>query len=70
MLLEARADVRTATGHVSGLGFGVWGLGFRVWGWGLGFRVLFGDTMVPNIPPIMENQMEKKMENEMETGIM
>ena len=26
--------------------------------------ILFGDTMVP-----MENQMEKKMENEMETGI-
>ena len=25
--------------------------------------------MVPNITPIMENQMEKKMENEMETGI-
>ena len=25
--------------------------------------------MVPNIPSIMENQMEKKMENEMETGI-
>ena len=24
--------------------------------------------MVPNITPIMENQMEKKMENEMETG--
>ena len=23
--------------------------------------------MVPNITPIMENQMEKKMENEMET---
>ena len=25
--------------------------------------------MVPNITPIMENQMEKKMENEMEAGI-
>ena len=25
--------------------------------------------MVPNITPIMENQMAKKMENEMETGI-
>ena len=25
--------------------------------------------MVPNITPIMENQMEKKLENEMETGI-
>ena len=40
------------------------GLGFRVWGfgvWGLGFRVYY--------PTIMENQMEKKMENEMETGI-
>ena len=24
---------------------------------------------IPNIPPIMENQMEKKMENEMETGV-
>ena len=31
--------------------------------------ILFGDTMVPNIAPIMENQMEKTMENEMETGI-
>ena len=31
--------------------------------------ILFGDIMVPNITPIMENQMEKKMENEMETGI-
>ena len=31
--------------------------------------LLFGDTMVPNSTPIMENQMEKKMENEMETGI-
>ena len=28
-----------------------------------------GDTMVPNNTPILENQMEKKMENEMETGI-
>ena len=28
-----------------------------------------GDTMVPHITPIMENQMEKKMENEMEAGI-
>ena len=46
------------------------GLGFRVKGLGLqGFRVLFGDTMVPIITPIMENQMEKKMENDMETGI-
>ena len=42
------------------------GLGFRVWGSGLGH---IGDTMVPNITPIMENQMEKKMENEMEAGI-
>ena len=25
--------------------------------------------MVPNITPIMENQMEKKLENEMENGI-
>ena len=25
--------------------------------------------MVPNIPPIMQNQMEKNMENEMENGI-
>ena len=25
--------------------------------------------MVPNITPIMENQMEKNMENEIETGI-
>ena len=25
--------------------------------------------MVPNITPIMENQMEKNMENEMQTGI-
>ena len=25
--------------------------------------------MVPNITPIMENQMEKKIENEMEAGI-
>ena len=25
--------------------------------------------MVPNTTPIMENQMEKKMENEMEAGI-
>ena len=25
--------------------------------------------MVPNITPIMENQMEKTMENESETGI-
>ena len=24
---------------------------------------------IGNIPPIMENQLEKKMENEMETGI-
>ena len=31
--------------------------------------IVFGDTMVPNITPIMENQMEKKMENEMETGV-
>ena len=31
--------------------------------------ILFGDTMVPNITPIMENQMEKNMEHEMETGI-
>ena len=31
--------------------------------------ILFGDTMVPNITPIMENQMEKNMENEMEAGI-
>ena len=29
------------------------------------YSILFGDTMVP----IMENQMEKKMENEMESGI-
>ena len=25
--------------------------------------------MVPNITPIMDNQMDKKMENEMEAGI-
>ena len=30
-----------------------------MWIWGLGLYY----------PPIMENQMEKKMENEMETGI-
>ena len=37
--------------------FGVWGAGFsRVWGLGLHF------------PPILENQMGKKMEHEMETG--
>ena len=36
----------------------------------IGFKdFLFGDTMVPNITPIMENQMEKNMENEMEAGI-
>ena len=29
------------------------------------YCILFGDTIVP----IMENQMEKKMENEMEAGI-
>ena len=28
--------------------------------------ILFGDTKVPQI---LENQMEKKMENEMEAGI-
>ena len=35
------------------------------------FRVkgLFGDVMVPNITPIVENQMEKNMEDEMEAGI-
>ena len=43
------------------LGFRVEGLGFRVQG--LGFRVY---TTSYNIPPVMENQMEKKMENEME----
>ena len=31
--------------------------------------ILFGDTRVPNISPIMENHMEKKMENDTETGI-
>ena len=34
--------------------------------------ILFGGIIVPNIgclALIMENQMEKKMENEMETGI-
>ena len=31
--------------------------------------ILFGDTMLPNVTPIMENQMEKRMENEMEAGI-
>ena len=36
------------------------------WAWRLGAQgsLGFGDTMVPNITPIMENQMEKKMENE------
>ena len=33
------------------------------------WHVGFGDTVVPNITPIMENQMEQKTENEMETGI-
>ena len=45
--------------------------GFRVWGFG-GFPKLGvpnGATMVPNVTPIMENQMEKKMENEMKAGI-
>ena len=41
---------------VSGVFGGFPKLGFRVQG--LGFRV----------PTIMENQMERKMENEMETG--
>ena len=36
------------------------GLGFRVKG--LGFKLLY-------YPPIMENQTEKNMENEMETGV-
>ena len=31
---------------------------------GLGFKFKLRDY-----PPIMENQMEKKMENEMETGV-
>ena len=31
--------------------------------------LLFGDTMVPNTTPIMENQMDKKMDDEMETGV-
>ena len=45
----------TALGILPCLG----GLGFRVQG--LGFRAIS--------PSIMENHMEKKMENEMETGI-
>ena len=30
---------------------------------------LYGDFPKLGVPTIMENQMEKKMENEMETGI-
>ena len=30
---------------------------------------VIGPNMVPHNTPIMENQMEKKMENEMETGV-
>ena len=37
----------------------------RFWDDGVAFRVWFRD-----ITPIMENQMEKKMENEMETNIL
>ena len=39
----------------------------------LGFRVLtyiFRVYIGVIFPPILENQMEKKMDNEMETGIM
>ena len=47
----------TLTGMESwGCTLGLWGLGFR----GLGFRIRIG---------IMENKMDRKMENEMETGI-
>ena len=48
--------------------FRVWGLGLRVWSLGfrgLGFRVLGTLYVVP--PPIMENQMEKNVEKDMET---
>ena len=43
------------------MGLGFRGLGFR----GLGFRDL--NSWYPRL--IMENQMEKKIENEMDTGI-
>ena len=36
------------------------GLGFRIWG---GFPKL-------GVPTVIENQMEKQMENEMETGFL
>ena len=35
--------------------------------WGVGFRNL---QTIKAVPTIMENQMEKKMENEMETGFL
>ena len=48
--------------RVCGLGFGVQGLGIRVWG--LGIRVLgFRDST-----PVIENPLEKNMEDAMQTG--
>ena len=41
-----------------------------IMGLGLLFYIHTGDTMVPKITPIMENQMEKKLENEMETEVL
>ena len=58
-----------------GLGFRVWGLRFgtpisNLQDSGLGFRALgFKGFRVVIYTAIMENQMEKRMENEMETAI-
>ena len=41
-------------------------LGFRIWGWGTGY----GCIIQVCITPIMKHQMEKQMENEMQTGIL
>ena len=44
---------------------GLWVASFRAYM----SSILVGDTMVPNNTPLMDNQMEKNMENEMEAGI-
>ena len=49
---------------IGGLGFGLLRFGVL----GLGFMVILG-VIYGNYPSIMENQMEEKLENEKETGI-
>ena len=40
-----------------------------LYGFTLGYSGLYGFILVSPYPPIMEDQMEESMENEMETGI-